>query len=164
MEQWVDTYGYYQISNLGNIRNKNTNRILKQSTNAKGYKIITLHINKKRVTYRVHRLVAEAFIPNPNNYPVINHKNGNKMDNRVENLEWCTYSFNGKEAYRLGLKSVRPKRFLGEANGISKLNKQQVLEIKSSSLSQVELAKKYNVSPSLIWQIKHDKIWKQIKP
>ena len=65
-----------------------------------GYKTI----NYKNKTYYVHRLVAEAFIPNPNNYPCINHINGVKTDNRIENLEWCTYSFNNKEAYRMGLK------------------------------------------------------------
>lgn len=58
---------------------------------------------------KLHRLVAETFIPNPNNYPVINHINGNKLDNRAENLEWCTISHNNKEAYRLGLRKVSQK-------------------------------------------------------
>ena len=61
-------------------------------------------ISYKNKTLYVHRLIAEAFIPNPNNYPCINHINGNKKDNRIENLEWCTYSHNNKEAYKLGLK------------------------------------------------------------
>lgn len=162
--QGID-YGWrFDCSNFGRIRSHITNHIYKPHPGGIGYLQICTSINGIRKNIKVHKAVAESFIPNPNNYPVINHKNGNKMDNRVENLEWCTYSFNGKEAYRLGLKSVRPKQFLGEANGMSKLNKQQVLEIRSSSLSQVELAKKYNVSPGLIWQIKHDKIWRQIKP
>ena len=57
----------------------------------------------------LHRLMAETFIPNPNNYPIINHINGDKQDNRVENLEWCTFSYNNKEAYRLGLRKVSEK-------------------------------------------------------
>lgn len=61
-------------------------------------------ISYKGKTYYVHRLIAQAFIPNPNKYPCVNHINGIKTDNRVENLEWCTYSYNNKEAYRLGLK------------------------------------------------------------
>ena len=103
MEQWLDTYGYYQISNLGNIRNKNTNRILKQSTNTKGYKVITLHINKKLVNYKAHRLVAEAFIPNPYSLPQVNHIDGCKTNNNVNNLEWCTDSENMYHSYRIGL-------------------------------------------------------------
>ncbi len=66
----------------------------------------------KGKTYYIHRLIAEAFIPNPNNYPCVNHINGDKTDNRVDNLEWCTYSHNNKEAYKLGLK----KPHKGEIN------------------------------------------------
>ena len=90
-----DFEGLYEISNLGNIRSLNFNhtkkvRILKQNTNHNGYKYINLCKNSKQKGLRIHRLVAEAFIPNPNNYSQVNHIDENKSNNKVDNLEWCT--------------------------------------------------------------------------
>ena len=108
-EIWKDIKGFeglYQVSNLGNIRSldkyvnnrfKNILRkgkILKPSKKINGYLQVVLVKNGKRYTKTVHRLVAETFIPNPKNYPVINHKNECKSDNNVLNLEWCTISYN----------------------------------------------------------------------
>lgn len=96
-EIWKDINGYnglYQISNLGRVKSLNKSIIKKLQTNEKGYLKVTLANNKKRKTYFVHRLVALHFIPNINNLPQINHKNENKCDNRVENLEWCDNRYN----------------------------------------------------------------------
>ncbi len=93
MEQWktIKDYPAYEISNEGRVKsNIKTSLILKGGYDKDGYHILLLYKDKKRVTRKVHRLVAEAFIPNPNNYPIINHINGIKNDNRVENLEWST--------------------------------------------------------------------------
>lgn len=97
-EIWKDISGFpdYQVSNLGrvkrihNIGRNGLIRILKPSVYSNGYKVVNLL--GKRIG--VHRLVAMAFIPNPNELPLINHKNENKADNRVENLEWCTQQYN----------------------------------------------------------------------
>lgn len=117
-EIWKDVKGYenlYQISNTGKIKSleryKNNHskkqlvkeKIRKQIVSKTGYYTCMLNKNGKNKLFKVHRLIAEAFIPNPNNYPIINHKDGNKLNNDISNLEWCNYSHNGKEAYRLGL-------------------------------------------------------------
>ena len=101
-EVWKDIEGYeglYQVSNLGNVRSLkyaggNKVKLLKQYTDKKGYKRIGLYKNGKYKLYMVHRLVTIAFIPNPNNLPIINHKDEDKTNNNVNNLEWCTYEYN----------------------------------------------------------------------
>lgn len=115
-EIWKDIEGYeglYQVSNLGRVRsinhyrNNNTSgyvqkgRILKQTLTA-NYMYIKLSRNGKTKAFRVHRLVAEMFIPNPEKKPYINHLNAIRTDNRVSNLEWCTQSENVKHSYNLG--------------------------------------------------------------
>lgn len=107
-EIWKDIKGFenrYQISNLGNLRNSKTKQILKFRKNSRKYLTITIRKDVKTYCYLVHRLVAEAFIPNPNNYPQINHIDGNKTNNSADNLEWCTASNNQKHAYRTKLHS-----------------------------------------------------------
>ena len=100
--------GLYQVSNLGNIkslnyRNKNIEHFLSQGVNQFGYKFVVLCKDNKQKNFRVHRLVASAFIPNPNNYKIVNHKDGDKQNNSYDNLEWCTYSENLTHAYETGL-------------------------------------------------------------
>lgn len=115
MEVWKDIQGYeglYQISNKGRVKNFKTNRILTVHQQPNGYSYITLHKEGKPKTFRIHRLVAQAFIPNPNNLPCINHKNEIKTDNRVENLEFCTNKYNSN--YGTAKERATKKRINGK--------------------------------------------------
>ena len=102
-EMWKKFEENYEISNLGNVRNISTKKILKTRTNKKGYLKTNISVHGKIKTIFPHRLVAEIFIPNPNNYPAVNHINGIKTDNKIDNLEWCTYSYNTRHAVKNGL-------------------------------------------------------------
>ena len=112
-EIWKDIKGYeglYQISNTGKIKSLERykdnhskkqlvkEKIRKQIISKTGYYTCMLTKNGNLKLFKVHRIVAEAFIPNPNNYPIINHIDGNKLNNNVSNLEWCTRSENQKHA------------------------------------------------------------------
>ena len=97
MEQWKNIEGYegiYLISSEGRIFSVQSNRTLKTSINNSGYGRVELFKERKMARRLMHRLVAQAFIPNPENFPIINHKDENPSNNRVENLEWCTHAYN----------------------------------------------------------------------
>ena len=98
-EYWKPVLGYeghYQVSNFGRVKSIKfgKERILKPGKNAKGYLQVCLWKNGKGKTFRVNRLVAEAFLPNPDSLPEVNHKDENKLNNNAENLEWCNRKFN----------------------------------------------------------------------
>lgn len=94
---------YYMVSNLGNVKNISSNRILKQSKTKDGYLMVVMCVNGKTKTLTVHRLVAMSFIENPNNLPQVNHIDGNKKNNNVSNIEWCTAKQNMHHAVKSGL-------------------------------------------------------------
>lgn len=126
---WQFIPGYedlYKISIGGQIFSQKSNRLLTPSPDKDGYLRVTLFKSGSRLTLKVHRLVSIAFISNPQNKPQVNHKNGIKTDNRIENLEWCDTLYNTRHAIKLGL--FNP---LGDGNGRSKLTSEEVLQARS---------------------------------
>lgn len=105
----------------------------------------------------VNRVVAWAFLPNPLNLPQVNHKNGDKEDNSVENLEWASGSDNERHAHRTGLKTGR-----GSQNSNAKLTAAEVLEIRASTARPAEIAEKYGVARSTIMNIINRKTWEHV--
>jgi hypothetical protein len=146
---------------------------VKPALDLKGYQRVGLIIEGKLVTRKVHRLVAETFIPNPEKKAFVNHKDGNKLNNSVFNLEWVTAKENTKHAIDNGLfsfqnseKSVNKNPKKGELNGQSVLTEKQVIEIRSKYKPKIYgrkmLAMEYNVSQHTIKDIVTKRSWRHI--
>ena len=130
-------------------------RVLKTQPNSKGYLRFSLLINGKRKFFFVHRLVAEKYIPNPGMKTQINHIDGNKTNNRADNLEWMTNNENRQHALKNGY------HLTGEKCSWAKLKQRDVDYIRSHPEERIcDLAKKYCVSRGTIYEVRHGKRWK----
>ena len=154
---WKKLGDNYIISDEGIIKNIATDRIINPWLNNNGYRYVTLNLEGTRKNYRVHRLVAEKFIPNPNNLPQVNHKDGNKQNNEIDNLEWCDSSYNVQHAIKQGLIP------LGVNNKRSKLSQEDVDYIKQhyikrdKEFSCAGLGRRVNVDKKVIYNVIYDK-------
>lgn len=161
IEIWRNIEGYdgdYQVSNFGRVRSfYKGGRILKPSFSSCGYLHVDLCRGDKPKTCMIHRLVAQAFVDNPDGKPQVNHINGIKTDNRVENLEWVTPSENSRHAVATGLQSA----LQGEDSPNAKLTNEQVRYVRENpdNLSGRELARRFNVNPQTISLIQRGKIY-----
>ena len=147
---------YFQISNRGYLYSKRTNKILKTYIRPSGYECVATKVNGTNLCFRIHRLVAQAFIPNPLNKPEVNHKDGNKLNNNVENLEWTTSSENMLHAYDTGLANAKA----GIDNTNAKLTIEDIKFIKNSMESCRKLGKIFNVHHTQISRVKRNVAYK----
>jgi hypothetical protein len=169
----IPGYSLYEISNYGEIKtfnwkNMGKEKIMKPALDGCGYlrTMLKRDSDGKVHTVKVHRLVALAFLDNPDNKPHVNHLNGIRNDNRVINLEWTTPSENSKHSFKIGLSSNK-----GEKNPCATLTDEQVKEILAnyqfgkkarSGMTKKELAEKYNTTFSVIKRLVQRKTWKHL--
>jgi hypothetical protein len=165
-EIWKKVEGFdgrYEVSNFGKVRSyfKNKLHFLIPCKHPNGYLHVDLRMKGLGNRISIHRLVAKLFILNPENKPCVNHKNGIKTDNAVENLEWATYSENQQHCYNTGLRPIT----LGENSPNAKLTGSDVKKIKKlidDGVESKKIALLFNVHPSNISYIKCNKTWTHI--
>lgn len=176
-EVWKDIKGYeglYQIPSCGRVKSLSRvsfsgkslkTKILRLGTHRQGYLGVNLYSQNNKKYFLVHRLVAEMFIfnPDPELFIEVNHKNGIKGNNCVDNLEWVSPSENHRHAYRKGLRST----LFGETQGNSKLTEEQVIKIKmllkEGTLTQRKIAELFGVYNTTISAINTNKTWSHVK-
>ena len=158
---WRNVPGYdlYVCSTQGDIKNRRTNRLLKPAEDKDGYLKVVLVNESGKHYIAVHRVVGFTYIPNPENKPQINHIDGNKKNNSVNNLEWVTNKENRVHAIKTGLCDT-----VGENNGNAKLSAGSVKKIralfKSGRWNKCQLARMYGVSRTMIRFIVENKNWR----
>lgn len=183
LESWLDVLGYeglYQVSNFGRVRSldhtvfvrqdrykepritKRKGRVLKEyKRSGSQRRMVILSLMGIRQTFSVHRLVAVAFLPNPNKHPVVNHINHNHLDNRASNLEWCTYSHNTKHAIAAG----RMDHVYKQNPKLTKLTKAQAIEAKrllALGLGNSKVANQIGIGYNAVYHIAAGHTWKHI--
>ena len=173
VEEWKEIPGYegkYYVSSFGNVKViykwiKDNEKILSPMLNKDGYYQVNLSLRKKVRHHRIHRLVAEAFVENPNGYPMVNHKDENKLNNHADNLEWCDQAYNIRYGTRTKrcFETIRNKKTKRRI-----LSKDEVVEIRQSCIPYdkefniKKTAKKYGISTTAITNIVHNKTWKHL--
>ena len=173
-EYYANVKGYenlYQVSCYGTIKsvdkvvkNKNGYRTIKRKIltpkfDKYGYLKVGLTKEGKQKYKFVHRLVAETFIPNPNNYPIVNHIDGDKTNNHISNLEWCTQQYNVKHAYKNGLKKGVSAEHRGSKNPKSKLTEKEVLLILGDKKKGIDIRDSYSLFKNQISFKGFENIW-----
>lgn len=164
-EIWKPVKGFetrYKISNQGRLFSVLKNREKAYTINHSGYKTTQLCVDGKQTHKYIHRLVAEVFLSGQSGLKEVNHKDGNKLNNSVENLEWVTRSENLKHAFKMGLMKPRP----GEDNKNHTLNEEQVKEIRNlrkNNWRVVDIAERFNITPTTVSHVCNRKTWTHIK-
>lgn len=180
IEIWMPCPEYenvYEISNLGRLKSKAVYiqnegnfdggyikhiKVKNQTINRDGYMTSKLCYLGKCRRLTIHRLVAKAFIPNPDNCTQVNHIDGNKMNNNIKNLEWVTAARNVQHAWETGL--MTNEHMLGSKHHNAKVTEKDVKDIRANkALTRKELCLKYNLSASTLADILNKKTWKHVE-
>lgn len=154
----VDRFPNYGVTEDGRVKNLKRDKFLKPRFYKKtGYNYIILYGGKGPKSRTIHRLVAEAYIPNPLKKPWVNHKDGNKLNNHVSNLEWATKKENSQHAHQRGLINNAK----GEEHWNSRLTQDQIMEIRENKdkLTNKALGTKYGVTKNYISRVRRNKRW-----
>lgn len=163
-EYFVDVKGYegkYRVSNKGRVYSLLNDMFRVSTIGGRGYYEVGLHNNGKRKTVKIHRLIANHFISNPKKKKEVNHIDGDKTNNSISNLEWCTRRENNKHARLTGL-----NKDMGETHHNAKLKESDILmirELRSSGLTHREIASKFNVTRKCITSILNKKRWSHVE-
>lgn len=154
MSKKAYTWDDYTITRDGRVFNNQTNTEMKQFENSKGYKMVVIHCKQ----WRVHRLVAEKYVPNPDNKPQVNHIDGNKKNNNADNLEWVTNYENRQHALKNNL------HVNGDKCPWSILKEDDIKRIRRNeeNFSIKEWSDYYNVAYRTMWDIVNNKTWKNV--
>lgn len=176
-EIWKDIdglNGYYKVSNLGRVKSLERmvrssfgrtrlvrERILKFGKDKDGYLFVIPRIENETFPLKAHRLVAKYFLDNPENKPQVNHKNGIKTDNRYNNLEWCTPKENADHSWKIGLSLHKGENHFNSSLCVETVKR--IREIKSKGeMTQVDMAKMFNVSTATISRVVNFDLWKDV--
>lgn len=166
-EEWRPISGFeglYLVGSHGNVWSLRKAKALKQKLTKTGYPSVNLYKNEACFTRRVHRLVADAFIENVDDKPCVNHKDSDRCNNFVGNLEWVTHKENTLHAYRLGRIHIF-ERVSGEKASNAKLKEKQVVEIRKllkTGATCASISKLYNVTAGSIENIKNSHTWTNV--
>lgn len=150
----------YKVSNTGSIFNIKTSNYLMGSHDSRGYVVVSIYSKEKLYSKKIHRLVAEAFIPNPENKPQVNHIDGDKKNNHVSNLEWVTCVENIHHAINTGLRDL--KGINSSSNVYSEKQVHDVCKLLEKNKTPKEISELLNVPRNLINRIKYLGKWKHI--
>lgn len=155
-ERWRSYLGDYAVSDYGRVRNIRTGRMMKLRIDDRGYVTWSMHFNGSPRPFSVHRAVLECFVGPPPDGHVARHLNGDKVDNRLENLAWGTPAQNVADAIRHG------RHARGEQSGRAKLTELAVREIRESNEPGIVLARRFGVTNTTITYIRKRKNWAHV--